>query len=590
MKLAHIDIGKFSVSAANMRHGRKPPDIADLLPSVRARGVLVPLLVRSTATEGDDHFEIVAGRRRFHAALAVAEETGQSEPLPCAIMEPGDDAAAVEASLIENIARLDPDKVSQWETFTRLVKEGRTVEGISATFGLTGQQVKRVLALGNLLPRLRDLYRKEEIDAATIRHLTLASKPRQKEWLALFDDPETYAPRGSQVKAWLFGGASIPVKVALFDLAAYPGKIVTDLFGDDGYFDDVGTFWTLQDAAVEARKAAYLEEGWSDVMVLDPGDYFHSWEYEKTPKRKGGRVYVEVRHSGEVIFHEGYLSRKDARCRAGQDGDAPPKPARAEITNPMRTYLDLHRHAAVRAALTGHPGVALRLMVAHAIAGSALWSVRPEPQVSRSGSIDASLAGCASEAAFAERRCAVLDVLGLSGDEPTLSGGNGDDYRLTTLLMRLLELSDAAVLDVAAVVMGETLAADSAVTEALGPRIGVDMTACWQADDTFFELIRDREVLVRMLADVAGEAVAKGNANEKAKTLKGIIRDHLTGENGRPKVSSWVPRWLAFPPDAYTERGGVATVERHIRIADLLSPEGDASASEDAEVRHPQAA
>jgi ParB family chromosome partitioning protein len=590
MKLAHIDIGKLSVSAANMRHGRKPPDIADILPSIRARGVLMPLLVRPATAEGDDHFEIVAGRRRYHAALAVADEAGQGEALPCAIIEPGDDAAALEASLIENIARLDPDEVTQWETFTRLVKEGRTFEDVSATFGLTGQQVKRVLALGNLLPRLRDLYRKDEIDAATIRHLTLASKTRQKEWLGLFDDPETYAPRGSQVKAWLFGGASIPAKVALFDLVAYPGKIVTDLFGDEGYFDDAEAFWTLQNAAIEARKAACLEEGWSDVIVLDPGDYFHSWEYEKTPKRKGGRVYVEVRHSGEVTFHEGYLSRKEARRRTGLDGDAPSKPVRPEITNPMRTYLDLHRHAAVRAALTGHPGVALRLMAAHAIAGSALWSVCPEPQVSRSDGIDASLAGCASEAAFAARRRAVLDVLGHSGDEPTLSGGNGDDYHLTALFLRLLDLSDAAVLDVVAVVMGETLAADSAVIEALGPRIGVDMAASWQPDGAFFDLIRDREVLTRMLADVAGDAVAKGNANEKAKTLKGIIRDHLTGENGRPKMAAWVPRWMAFPPAAYTERGGVATVERHARIADLVSPEGDARSSEDAEVQHPQAA
>ena len=46
----------------------------------------------------------------------------------------------------------------------------------------------------------------------------------------------------------------------------------------------------------------------------------------------------------------------------------------------MQTYLDLHRHAAVRAALLGYPGLALRLMVAHAIGGSPLWRVSPDPQ------------------------------------------------------------------------------------------------------------------------------------------------------------------------------------------------------------------
>ncbi|AMK21507.1 ParB-like protein [Sphingobium sp. TKS] len=95
-----------------------------------------------------------SAKRRYHAALIVAQEEGSVDPLPCAIMEAGDDAAALEASLIENIARLDPDEVTRWETFTRLVKEGRSPENISLTFGLTELQVKRTLVLfrpGNML-------------------------------------------------------------------------------------------------------------------------------------------------------------------------------------------------------------------------------------------------------------------------------------------------------------------------------------------------------------------------------------------------------------------------------------------------------
>ncbi len=49
---------------------------------------------------------------RFEAK-AVAEEAGEVEPLPCTIMAPGDDAAALEASLIENLARLDPNGADQ---------------------------------------------------------------------------------------------------------------------------------------------------------------------------------------------------------------------------------------------------------------------------------------------------------------------------------------------------------------------------------------------------------------------------------------------------------------------------------------------
>ena len=221
MELRHIDIAHLTVSAANMRRKAKA-DLSNILPSVRARGILVPLMVRPNGTP--ETFEIVAGQRRYQAALAVAEENGgEAEPLPCAILDDADDAAALEASLIENVARLDPDEVTRWETFTRLVKEGRSPEDIALTFGLTELQVKRTLALGNLLPRIRSLYANETIDAVTVRHLTLAGKAQQREWLAMLDSPDVYCPTGSQLKAWLFGGQSIPASVAIFDLAGFSG-------------------------------------------------------------------------------------------------------------------------------------------------------------------------------------------------------------------------------------------------------------------------------------------------------------------------------------------------------------------------------
>src|SRR3546814_11048057 len=89
-----------------------------------------------------------------------------------------------------NIARLDPDEVNRCEAFTRLVREGRSVEDIGLTFGLTGLQVKRTLAIGNLLPRIRGFYRAGKIDVVTLRHLTLATKAQQREWLGLVDCPE----------------------------------------------------------------------------------------------------------------------------------------------------------------------------------------------------------------------------------------------------------------------------------------------------------------------------------------------------------------------------------------------------------------
>ncbi len=75
----------------------------------------------------------------------------------------------------------------------------------------------------------------------------------------------------------------------------------------------------------------------------------------------------------------------------------------------------------------------------------------------------------------------------------------------------------------------------------------MDARRHWQADDTFFDLIRDRATVNALLTEVAGEAVAKANVAEKAKTQKQIIRDYLMGANGRTKVEGWLPGWMAFP-------------------------------------------
>lgn len=162
-------------------------------------------------------------------------------------------------------------------------------------------------------------------------------------------------------------------------------------------------------------------------------------------------------------------------------------------------------------------------------------------------------------------------MLGFDPERPTVAGGNGSDYDLTAVFVRLLTLPDTAVSEVIGIVMGETLAAGSAVVEAVGLEVGVRMGAVWQADAAFFELIRDREMLSHIVAEVAGDIIARSNAGEKAKVLKGIVQDHLAGTNGRTKVEGWVPRWMAFPPSAYTARGGVGTVNRHERIADLIA-------------------
>ena len=583
MKLDFIDMGNLSIAAANMRGKGKDPDVTDLMPSIRARGVLVPLLVRPNCSEG--HYEIVAGRRRFTAVGAVAREGGPVRPIPCAILDEGDDADALEASMLENLARVQPDEVSQWEAFVALVKAGRSIEEVADSFGFEPRAVKRILALGNLLPRIRTLYRGGDINVGTVRHLTLASKSQQKAWLALFDDEGAYCPTGHQLKAWLFGGTAIAVKHALFDAGETKLAVVSDLFGEDSFFADADAFWSAQMAAIEARKADYLEAGWSDVVVMARGDWFRSWDYTHAGKRKGGRIYVEVRESGEVTFHEGFVTTKEAKRLSGgdgrEDGDAViAKPVRPEVSGPLNAYIDLHRHAAVRADLAGHGGVALRAMLAHVIAGADLWHVDVEGQRTPKEDIAESVETSSAETAFDLKRRAVLGVLGFDEEAPTVTGRPLNRPPFAPLFERLLELPDSVVLEIVAIVMGETLQAGSEAVEMIGLHLGTDMRQHWSADAAFFDQLRDREVLLAITGEVAGPEVAAANACEKGKALKAIIADCLEGTNGRTKAEPWVPQWMAFPPSAYTTRGGVGSVKSARRVAHELAvpaaPEPDA--------------
>lgn len=587
MKLDFIELGNLSIAAANMRGKGKDPDVADLMPSIRARGVLVPLLVRPNCADG--HYEIVAGRRRFTAVGAIAREGGAVKPIPCAILDEGDDADALEASMLENLARVQPDEVSQWEAFVALVKAGRSVEEVAGSFGFEPRAVKRILALGNFLPRIRTLYRGGEIDPATVRHLTLASKSQQKSWLALFDDESAYCPTGHQLKAWLFGGTAIAVKHALFDTEEAKLATVSDLFGEDSFFADGDAFWSAQMAAIEARKADYLEAGWSDVVIMARGDWFRSWDFAHASKRKGGRIYVEVRESGEVTFHEGFVTTEEAKRLSGgggsKDGDAViAKPVRPEVSGPLNAYIDLHRHAAVRADLAGHGGVALRAMLAHVISGADLWRVDVESQRAPKEEIAESVETSAAEAAFDLKRRAVLEVLGFDPEAPTVTGRPLNRPPFAPLFARLLELPDPVVLEIVAIVMGETLQAGSEAVEMIGLHLGTDMRQHWSADAAFFDQLRDREVLLAITGEVAGLEIAAANAGEKGKALKVIVSDCLEGANGRAKAEPWVPLWMAFPPSAYTTRGGVGSVKSARRVAhELAAPAAPEPDAEDAQ-------
>lgn len=554
MELQHIELENLKTTALNVRKiGAK--DIADLVPSIRSLGLLQPLLVRQNC----DGFEIIAGQRRFYALQKLSEEQS-IEPVPCIIMAKGDDAKAIEASLAENIARLPMDEIDQYKAFASLVKQGQSADEIATLFGITERLVTQRLAIANLISPILTLYRKEEIQATTIRILTMATKRQQKDWLALFNTDDEYAPEGYQLKNWLFGGANIPTENALFDLADYGGGIIADLFGEEQYFDDIAKFWELQNTAIAKTKDTYLADGWQDVLIMDVGDYFPAYEYVDTAKEDGGKVYVRVSNDGEVTFFEGQLSRKESKAKLNVDNGEITTTAKPELTKAMQNYLGLHRHSAVRTELLKHGGISLRLGLAQMIAGSELWTIHADPQKANSDAIGGSLDENTAESAFIEQRKAVLELLGIEGDaDDTLVGKKSDwqkSHDLHTIFAKLISLSDDEVMTIQTFVIAETLPSGSAMVEVLGDMLNVDMAQSWSPDQTFFDLHRDKPAINAMLKQVAGKITADAHISSTAKVQKKIIQDCLNGTR-KGKKQNWQPSYMAFPMADYTKRGGI---------------------------------
>lgn len=551
MELQHININELKCSPLNVRK-KGGKSVSDLIPSIRELGIIQPLLVRPNGSG----YEIVAGQRRFHALHTLAQEQCL-DPVPCLIMEKDDDAKAIEASLAENVARLPMDDIDQFKAFSALMKKGLSIEDIASRFTISLKQVKQRLAIADLIPPLITAYRRQKIDAPTLRILTMATKKQQRAWLELFKSDENNAPEGYALKRWLFGGTEIDVANALFDLDEYDGVIVTDLFEDQRYFSDCEKFWALQSNSVAQLKEKYLQSGWTEVIVLDVGEYFPSYEYVDASKNDGGKVYISLSASGEVRCYEGQLSRKEikVRERAKQKADGlHVETERPELTKPMQNYLDLHRHSAVRTALLNHSDIALRLAIAQIIAGSSLWTVHADPQKASNEKIGASLSDNKAQSSFLKKRKSIAKLINLELEEDATivpRKNNWDVSRdISEIFSALLNLDDKAVMKVVSFIVAETLPSGSELIDAVGERLNIDMSDYWSPDDVFFGLLRDKSAINAIVKEVAGKAKADAHLASTAKVQKQVIQDCLTNErkNEHPK---WVPRYMKFPIQYY---------------------------------------
>ena len=129
-------------------------DIADLVSSIKEKGVLEPVLVRPTG----DKFQIIAGERRYRASL----EAGLSQ-LPCIEIDV-DDRGVLEISLIENLQRLDLDPFEEADGLHKLAEKFLyTHEEIARKLGKSRTSITESLTLNNIPFELRGLCREAGI-------------------------------------------------------------------------------------------------------------------------------------------------------------------------------------------------------------------------------------------------------------------------------------------------------------------------------------------------------------------------------------------------------------------------------------------
>ncbi|UKA01831.1 ParB/RepB/Spo0J family partition protein [Photobacterium damselae] len=123
--------------------------LAELTESIRAQGIIQPIIVRELT---NTHFEIIAGERRWRAA----RQAGLKQ-VPC-IVKSVDDRATMAIALIENIQRED----------LNVMEEAQALERLQSEFSLTHQQLAQ--AVGKSRTAVSNLLRLNQL-AIEVKHL-----------------------------------------------------------------------------------------------------------------------------------------------------------------------------------------------------------------------------------------------------------------------------------------------------------------------------------------------------------------------------------------------------------------------------------
>ena len=171
--LTELAVGILKPGRFQPRTRMDPQSIAELADSIRAQGVIQPILVRPIE---NGKYEIIAGERRWRAAQLA----GLTQ-VPV-VIRAVPDKSALAMALIENIQREDLNPLEEATGIQRLINEfDMTHEAAAQAVGRSRSAVTNLLRLLNLSKAVQDLLMEGRIEMGHARALLTVSGPRQAE-------------------------------------------------------------------------------------------------------------------------------------------------------------------------------------------------------------------------------------------------------------------------------------------------------------------------------------------------------------------------------------------------------------------------
>lgn len=146
-------------------------DIDALAASIRAHGILQPIVVRRRPT-AEEAYEIIAGERRWRAS----QQAGLAE-VPVVVLGLSDQDA-MEVAIIENLQRQDLSPLEEAEGYRRLLEDfGRTQDDVARAAGKSRSHIANTLRLMKLPDSVKQLLNDGELSAGHARALLNAPNP-----------------------------------------------------------------------------------------------------------------------------------------------------------------------------------------------------------------------------------------------------------------------------------------------------------------------------------------------------------------------------------------------------------------------------